>query len=67
MEEKQPKGKGIAAILVSKLGPKKSEKEMEEDDYETGKDVAVEDIMRALDEKDPVALKEALTAFVSHC
>jgi hypothetical protein len=67
MEEKK-KGKGIAALIVSKMGPKEGESEGHEDaDYEAGKDAAVEDLMRALDERDPEAFKEALTAFISHC
>lgn len=70
MEEKQPKGKGIAALLVAKMKPKasdKAESEHEDSDYEAGKDAAVEDIIKALDEKDPDLLKEALTSFISHC
>lgn len=59
------KKKGLAALIVSGAAPKR-EMEQEGDEVE-GLDVAAEDIMRALDERDPEMLKSALKAFIDHC
>lgn len=57
--------KGLAAMLAESAkredGDEGMDMEME------GKDAAVEDMMRALDERDPDMFKAALTAFIEHC
>lgn len=57
MEDK----KGIAALILAKGKP-----EREEEDEMDGMDVAVEDMMAALDQKDPEMFKAALNAFLDH-
>jgi hypothetical protein len=56
------KGKGLAALLISKAKP--MEREDEEEGGNEGMYMAVEDMMRALDEKDPDMFKAALNAFL---
>lgn len=56
--------KGLAAMLAA--GAKK-ESGPEEGAEVDGKDLAVEDLMRAFDERDPEMMKAALAAFIEHC
>jgi hypothetical protein len=60
------KGKGIAALLVSKMGPRGPEGEAESNGDE-GLDAAAEDILAAVESKDASALKSALKAFYEQC
>lgn len=57
--------KGLAAMLAASA-PKKDEGADMDMEME-GKDAAVEDMMRALDERDAELFKAALTAFIEHC
>lgn len=59
-EDPKPK-KGLAAMLIA--GAPKPEMEDDEDEME-GQDVAIEDMMSALDQRDVEAFKEALNAFL---
>lgn len=61
--EENSKSKGVAALLVSKMGPKEGEHE----DMDDGIDAASEDVLSAIESKDPMALKEALKAFYELC
>lgn len=56
------KKKGIAALIIAKAKPKQDEG----GDNVDGMDVAVEDMMQALDERDPAMFKAALNAFLDH-
>lgn len=55
--------KGLAALLVA-AAPKKDEDESSEMD---GKSMAVEDLMKAFEDKDAEGVKAALEAFVEAC
>ena len=59
-DENKPK-KGLAAMLIANAP--KPEMEDDEDEME-GQDVAIEDMMAALDQRDVEAFKEALNAFL---
>lgn len=59
-DENKPK-KGLAAMLIANA----PRPEMEDDENEMeGQDVAIEDMMSALDQRDVEAFKEALNAFL---
>ena len=60
------KTKGIAALLVGKMG-KGPEGEEGGDMEGEGLDTAAEDILAAIESKDPQALKEALRSFYEMC
>jgi hypothetical protein len=60
MEDNKPK-KGLAAMLIANAP--RPEMEDDEDEME-GQDVAIEDMMAALDQRDVEAFKEALNAFL---
>lgn len=60
MEDQKGK-KGIAALILAKAKPEKEESEEMD-----GMSVAVEDMMVALDQKDPEMFKAALNAFLDH-
>lgn len=59
-DENKPK-KGLAAMLIANAP--RPEMEDDEDEME-GQDVAIEDMMAALDQRDVEAFKEALNAFL---
>jgi len=58
-EDNKPK-KGLAAMLIANA----PRPEMEDEDDTDGQDVAIEDMMAALDQRDVEAFKEALNAFL---
>lgn len=60
------KTKGIAALLVGKMGKGPEEEEGGEGEGE-GLDMAAEDLLAAIESKDSAALKEALRAFMDLC
>ena len=59
-DENKPK-KGLAAMLIANAP--RPEMEDDEDEME-GQDIAIEDMMAALDQRDVEAFKEALNAFL---
>jgi hypothetical protein len=58
-EDNKPK-KGLAAMLIANA----PRPEMEDDEDVDGQDVAIEDMMAALDQRDVEAFKEALNSFL---
>lgn len=64
MEPKKP----LAALIVAGAGKKgyESEEEGGEEDVD-GAEIAAQDIMQAIDERDPQMLVMALKAFLDHC
>ena len=61
MDENKPK-KGLAAMLIAGKGPIGESEES--DDEGSGEDMAVEDMMAALDQRDTEGFKIALHAFL---
>jgi hypothetical protein len=59
MEDNKPK-KGLAAMLIA--GAPKPD--MDDEDDTDGQDIAIEDMMAALYQRDVEAFKEALNAFL---
>lgn len=63
----QPK-KPLAALIVAGAPKKGYESEEEGGEEEVdGAEIAAQDIMQAIDERDPEMLKMALKAFLDHC
>jgi hypothetical protein len=58
-EDNKPK-KGLAAMLIANA----PRPEMEDDEDVDGQDVAIEDMLAALDQRDVEAFKEALNSFL---
>lgn len=60
--------KKIAALIVAGQPPEGETAEADESaEMEEGLDAAVEEILGAIESKDPAALKAALKSFVSMC
>lgn len=59
-DENKPK-KGLAAMLIANAPRPDREDENEDED---GQNIAIEDMMMALDQRDVDAFKEALNAFL---
>jgi hypothetical protein len=58
-DENKPK-KGLAAMLIANA----PRPEMDDEEDVDGQDVAIEDMMAALDQRDVEAFKEALNSFL---
>lgn len=64
MDPKKP----LAALIVAGAGKKGYDKEMEDGEEDVdGAEIAAQDIMQAIDERDPQMLMMALKAFMEHC
>lgn len=60
------KKKDQASMIIASMRPE-AEMPMDSEMPEDGQDVAAQELMSAIESKDPMALKEAMKSFVQMC
>jgi hypothetical protein len=61
------KKKHLITSVISKLSPPIQESPQEESDEQSGMDAAAEEVLAAVEARDPQSLKEALKSMIQMC